>query len=363
MRTLFSVILCTHNPRAEYLGRTLNSLRLQTTEQEKWELIVVDSASKDRLADMWDLSWHARGRHVREEELGLTPARLRGIAEATGELLVFIDDDNVVATDFLEQAAGIRRSYARLGVFGSGRLEPEFEVQPPPELSARLSMLALRTVPAPRWSNNPKDYGCIPWGAGMVVTRSVATRYGELLGQLKMRAILDRRGQRLFSGGDDLFSWAAVGAGLGFGIFPQLRVTHLIASTRLTRGYFLRLIHDPAYSNGVMHCLLTGAKPQPIDGFRIGHLVLHAVRNGYFSMRCQFASARGEAAAARFIADNRLKSFQIEMAPGFGELLFNRLKSSAWEMTPASKADIIPCPEADMVGIAVVSFYQEANVR
>ena len=36
------------------------------------------------------------GRVVREERLGLTHARLRGHAEASGKILVFVDDDNLL---------------------------------------------------------------------------------------------------------------------------------------------------------------------------------------------------------------------------------------------------------------------------
>jgi glycosyltransferase involved in cell wall biosynthesis len=307
METPFSVILCTHNPRPEYLRRTLDSLRSQTLSPERWELLLVDNASKQRLADLWDLSWHARARHVREETPGLTAARLRGIEEATGELLVFVDDDNVLAADYLEHSATIYRADARLGVFGSGSLEPEFEVPPPPELTGRLSMLALRTVASSLWTNNPKDYSCIPWGAGLVVTRHVANVYREFLEKLNIDGLVDRRGQRLFSGGDDLFSWTAASAGLGFGVFPQLRITHLISAGRLNRPYFLRLLHDHAYSNGVLSYLLADARLSRIDGFRVGRLLLHGARNGYFSMQCQLAAARGEDAASRFVARNRLR--------------------------------------------------------
>jgi len=61
----------------------------------KWDLFVVDNASETRLAGDWDLSWHPhnpRSRHVREDELGLTPAHLRGIRESRGDLLVFVDE-------------------------------------------------------------------------------------------------------------------------------------------------------------------------------------------------------------------------------------------------------------------------------
>jgi glycosyltransferase involved in cell wall biosynthesis len=79
-----------------------------------------------------DISWHSRGRYMREDELGQTAARLRGIQEASGELLVFVDD-NVLVPDYLIRAAAISARRPDLGVFGAGILEPEFEVQPPVE--------------------------------------------------------------------------------------------------------------------------------------------------------------------------------------------------------------------------------------
>ncbi len=312
MKPLLSVLVCTHNPRPDYLQRVLDALRMQTIDLDEWELVVVDNASTNPLAERLDLSWHPRARHVREESLGITQARLRGIAEARGELLVFVDDDNVPGSDFLEHAGTLHRSYPHIGVFGSGRLEPEFEIQPPRELSSRLTLLALRTVPAPLWSNNPKDYGCVPWSAGMVLTRRVGVIYRELMARLRLADIVGRRGQRLCAGEDDLLSWAASAAGLGFGIFPQLRVTHLIAARRLTRSYFLRLIHDQAYSNGIMHYVLSDAEPRQLDGVRIVHVLLHAARNGYFSMRCQLAAATGEAAAAHYVAANHLEPFRSD---------------------------------------------------
>lgn len=302
-----SVIICTHNPRADYLRRTLEALRSQTLPLEVWELLLIDNASSTELADEWDLSWHPRGRHVREQTPGLTPARLRGMHEASAELLLYLDDDNVVAPDYLEQAVILHESHAHLGAIGAGSLEPEFEVEPPAELHPLLGLLALRTVSVPQWSNNPEDHRCVPWGAGLVVTRSVATAYRALLQQLEIGSVLDRRGQHLFSGGDDLFSWASTASGSGFGIFPQLRITHLITRQRLTRTYFLRLIHDKAYSNGVMHSLLTGVAQPRLDTYRIVRLLLHGLRNGRFSMRCQLAELRGGAAADRYVREHRLQ--------------------------------------------------------
>jgi hypothetical protein len=122
---------------------------------------------------------------------------------------------------------------------------------------------------------------------------------------------LDRRGDELFSGGDDLFSWVAASVGFDFGIFPELRVTHLIAADRLSRVYFLRLIKDHTYSNFVRHYLFDGIQPQRLNWTRYVRLFLHGIRNGQFSMRCKWAALSGEDRAARFILDKRLQPRQI----------------------------------------------------
>src|SRR5258706_13145188 len=96
-----SVIICTHNPRADYLKRVLGALKAQTLPKEQWELLLIDNASKESISKLCDLTWHPQARHVREDELGLTAARLRGIAESMGNVLVFIDDDNLLEEDYL----------------------------------------------------------------------------------------------------------------------------------------------------------------------------------------------------------------------------------------------------------------------
>jgi glycosyltransferase involved in cell wall biosynthesis len=301
-----SVIICTHNPRPDCLRRTLESLAAQTLPKEQWELLIVDNASQQPLAERCDIVWHPRGRHVREDRLGLTFARLCGIQESTGQLLVFVDDDNMLATDYLENVIAIAACHPHLAVFGAGILEPEFEIQPPVELNGLLCLLALRSVPAPRWSNHPKNSSCLPFGAGLCVHRKTAGQFAALIEKLKTGMVLGRKGKQLFAHEDDLFSWAAAGAGHGFGIFPELRITHLISSGRLNRDYFLRLIYYSAFSHWILHYLLADDQPQKNSFFRAVHTVLHALRNGLFSARCQWARAKGEDWAARFILENQL---------------------------------------------------------
>ena len=125
-----SVIVCTHNARPDYFRRCLDGLRGQSLSLDRWELLLVDNQSDVPVANAVDVSWQPSARIVREETLGLTPARLRGIREAAGQLLVFVDDDNVLDRDFLETALRVAEQKPFLGAW-SGQCRPEFEVSPP----------------------------------------------------------------------------------------------------------------------------------------------------------------------------------------------------------------------------------------
>jgi glycosyltransferase involved in cell wall biosynthesis len=302
-----SVLVCSFNPRPDYLTRVLRSLAAQTLPKDQWELLLVDNASDPPLAGSWELSWHPRGRVIREEQLGLTAARARGIKEAAGTLLVFVDDDNVLPSNYLAQVLELTRQYPHVSVFGAGVLEPEFEITPPSELSPVLQLLALRNEAAPLWSNNVNDSRCIAWGAGLCVRCSTAAAYLELIGQLTIWNVLDRRGTDLNCGGDDLFSWVSVWTGCGFGVFPGLRITHLIRAERLTEDYIVRLRYAHAYSHGILRYVVFGEQPSALSLAKAIQIVLHGIYRGRFSMRCLWAMARGTRAARRYLRDSGIR--------------------------------------------------------
>lgn len=310
-----SAIICTHNPRPDYLRRVLAALRTQTLPKERWELLLIDNASKEPLTDGYDLSWHPQARQIREDELGLTPARLRGIAEARGRLLVFVDDDNILAREYLEQATAIAGSYPHISVFGAGSLDPEFEEEPEPVIRPWLRLLALRSVTRPIWTNNVADYFCAPHGAGLCVMREVAVRYSQFVRELRISKVLDRHGKNLFSCGDDPFSWLSVGSDTGFGIFPELRITHLIPSGRVRQDYVVRLVHGHTFSHVVLRYVVYGTNPRFATVLDRLRTLGHGVREGWFSMRCRLAESRGTADAIQFISEHKLQPFNILTSP------------------------------------------------
>lgn len=246
-----SVITCSHNPRPDYLAQVLDSLKGQTLDRTRWEFLLIDNASTEPLEPRIDLSWHPNARHVKEKQLGLTHARLRGIRESTGDVLLFVDDDNVLDADFLEHAQKVGQEWPRLGVWG-GQSRPGFEAPPPEWTREYWSRLVIREFDSDRWSNQQSHADSMPCGAGMCVRRSVAGYYLDLHESGKRNIVMDRSGNSLMSGGDSDMAMCACDVGLGMGLFTSLKLTHLISADRLTEDYLVRLVEGLAYSGVVL---------------------------------------------------------------------------------------------------------------
>jgi glycosyltransferase involved in cell wall biosynthesis len=304
-----SVVICTLNPRSDYLARVLQALRAQELPMARWELLLVDNGSTHPLCSSVDLSWHPSGRHVREDTVGLTSARLRGIRESQGDLLVFVDDDNVLAPDYLSVAIAIAEASPHLGVFGAGTIEGEFEAEPPSEIRRHVRALALRTVARANWSNNTQDRDTVPWGPGLCVKRRVASAYRPLLDNLAVDDLIDRKGEFLFGNGDVAFSWAATTCDLGFGVFPRLCVRHLISRHRVMHRYFLRLAEESTYSASVLDYRWDGILPSSEPGWleRIVRIGLRGARRGIFAMRYGLAVDKGMGRARAYIRQCHLQ--------------------------------------------------------
>ena len=93
-----SVIICTRD-RAPQLERCLQKFKELETFRRSWELIVVDNNSSDdtkAVIQKFASSASFRVRYLFEGRQGLSHARNRGIAEASGSIIAFTDDDCLV---------------------------------------------------------------------------------------------------------------------------------------------------------------------------------------------------------------------------------------------------------------------------
>lgn len=247
-----SVIVCTHNPREDYLNTTLAALRMQSLDLNQWEFLIVDNASSTPVTTKFDCSWHPHSNCFRENNVGLTHARLCGIHNSRADLLVFVDDDNLLAPNYLQECVNIAESHPFIGAWG-GSLVGQFEQDPPEWAVPYVHMLAVRTVTRDSWSNIPKGMTTCPAGAGMAIRKEVALKYARILETDSRRSDLDRKGKSLVSCGDMDMAYSSCDIGLGIGLFTSLTLQHLIPSFRLEKSYLLRLCEANGYSTTILN--------------------------------------------------------------------------------------------------------------
>lgn len=263
-----SVIICTYNPNLSYLERVFVGLQRQTLEIHRFEILLVDNNSDPPVASILKSGLPQNCRLVEEKIPGLTAARLRGISEADSDLLVLVDDDAILNDDYLCNAVAISKAFPFVGAFG-GNIELEFQEPPPEWTRPHWPRLAQREVARPVWSNFDCASQTIPWGVGMCIWREVAEQYRKLVESDPLRKGLDRCGTSLVSGGDDDMARTAYSMGLGTGLFPELKLMHLIPPIRLSEDYLLRLVEGQSYSGVIVEHLHGVSRPMPlIHGLR-----------------------------------------------------------------------------------------------
>jgi glycosyltransferase involved in cell wall biosynthesis len=243
-----SVIIPTHNPDAKRLGRTLAGLRAQTLPANRWETVLVNNASSQFPDDSFFADC-APGNFslVHEPALGLTAARRRGFGAAGGAFAVLVDDDNVLAPDYLAQALALFEAHPCIGALG-GKSVPEFEEPPPAWAHEFFGLLALRDLgPAPLISHGLRPPGATrndyplfaPIGAGMALRREAWTAWLDARHDSARPS--DRRGDELTSSGDNDIVLTLMEAGWEVAYFPALSLLHLIPVVRLDPDYLARL--------------------------------------------------------------------------------------------------------------------------
>lgn len=97
-----SVIVPVYNVE-KYLDRCIESVKQQT--YSNLQIILVDDGAKDKSGAMCDI-WKEKDSRItaiHQKNGGLSNARNTGIKRATGEYLVFVDSDDIIAPNMIEQ--------------------------------------------------------------------------------------------------------------------------------------------------------------------------------------------------------------------------------------------------------------------
>jgi hypothetical protein len=241
-----SLLTCTRNPSPEALRLVVQAIEaLHIPDGWDREFILVDSASAPPLADRPEDQLYAIrapwARTVRATEPGLATARRLALRESRGELLIWFDDDNVPAPDYLDAVVRFAAAYPQVTVWGAGTIVVEF------------------TSPVPRWveSDLPpffqeREHGrdevgssrrwapFFPVGSGLV-TRRVAMQRWAAATEAGRYTLTGRSGARLGAGDDAQIIFGAIAAGELVGVAAGQRLQHLIPAFRCTPDYLARL--------------------------------------------------------------------------------------------------------------------------
>lgn len=119
MEVFFSIVMPAYNVE-QYIGKAIESIQAQT--YQNFELIVVDDCTPDKSGEI-ARSYAETDERIRvirhEKNKGLSAARNTGEKEAKGAYIWFMDSDDFVDADLLENVyASLLKNPAKLVVFG-----------------------------------------------------------------------------------------------------------------------------------------------------------------------------------------------------------------------------------------------------
>ncbi len=231
-----SVIICTYN-RDKYIYNVLKSVAGNGFPVERFEIILINNNSTDNTerecnrfrADFPQPDY----RYLIEKEQGLSYARNRGIKEATGDVLLYVDDDAAIEKGYLQAYCDFFGQHPSAMAAG-GPVIPVYETAKPKWMSHfTLSLITSYIYKGSRILEFKR--GEYPIGANTGFRKEVFERIGTF------NVDLGRKGSNLMGAEEkDIFDKMR-SAGLKYYYLPGAVLHHFISGTRLTDDYFNRL--------------------------------------------------------------------------------------------------------------------------
>lgn len=252
---MISVILCTYN-RDKYLYNVLKSIAENDFDPASYEIVLVNNNCTDNTEAECQRFQHdfpeVIFRCFREKQQGLSHARNRGIQEAKGDVLVYVDDDALVNREYLKTYADFFASHPDIDAAG-GPIIPKYETEEPEWMSHYIKML----LTGYKYNGDqvkefaPNDY---PGGGNAAYRAAVFHQVGLF------NVDLGRKGNSLFGSEEkDIFDKMRT---LGMRIYylPTAILYHLIPETKLSDTYLIRLSQSIGKSEKIRTSGISKAK-------------------------------------------------------------------------------------------------------
>lgn len=248
----FSILICSFNG-GDTIEKCLNSLINLDWDKNFMDIILVDNNSTDQTSEIAKGILSSSGIEYQllcETEPGKKYALALGIAAVNKEYFIICDDDNLLQSDYLQNAKRLMDPNPGIGlsaglgipIFPDGMEKPEW-----------FDMVAHAYAVGPQASKNgavPDSRGFLN-GAGQVIRSSAWQKVIEA----KEDPILSgRTGKALFAGEDAEMSLMLRYAGYQVYYTDELVFEHLIAKERLNIPYAEKLFYGFGLCEYIIDC-------------------------------------------------------------------------------------------------------------
>ena len=233
---MITLIICTYN-REKYIGPLLDSIAKNDYPTTDYEIVLVDNNCTDNTHGICEQFAAAHPditlRYVVETEQGLSAARNKGIKEAKGEIIIYVDDDALVDADYIRIYAEHFASHPETMAAG-GPIEPLYETEEPKWMSPYTKALLTAWM---NYGDNVREYpnGRYPGGGNAAYRKVVFDKVGLF------NTELGRKGSALLASEEkDIFDKMHA-LGMQVLYLPTPVLHHIIPQAKLEKDYFNRL--------------------------------------------------------------------------------------------------------------------------
>lgn len=244
-----SIVVCCYNSVARLHDTIRHIVQQKTDNTFSWELIIVDNASTDNtfeLANEILQKSSIQFQVVKETTAGLSSARRKGFAVSKFDYLLYCDDDNWLAENYVQRAFEIMNAKTQIAILG-GMGEAVFESVEPTWFKKLEKNFAVGDQSSAK-ENLSKVTEV--YGAGFTVRKSFLE---QLFNSNVQNVLSDRSGGQLISGGDTEWCYLARYFGKEVWYSRDLKFKHLMTSSRMSWDYLKKLYFGFGRTNIYTH--------------------------------------------------------------------------------------------------------------
>lgn len=265
-----SIVICTYNPLSKHFNQVIDCIG-KAIENETVDCIIVDNSSVPEIRSRKDIRIPPWARVIREMKSGQIYARIAGARESRSDWIIYVDDDNLLAPNFISAAREYILNFPNAGVFTSS-ISPVYETEPESWTRKYTQFLAISSHKTDVESGDPFG-GTLPIGAGMIVKKEVMDAYEIELETEPAFQNLGRTDESLLSGDDTHIGLIAMKLKRTCVLCKNLHVKHLIPNNRLELEYIRKIVIYTRASHHFLDLAYALRKPHHLIRRKAGSLL------------------------------------------------------------------------------------------